>query len=970
MPRDHGSSDASVRVTWHARSVDDVLTATDSDPAGLGAACAAARLDRHGPNRLPATRRRGPVRRFLAQFHNLLIYVLLAAAATTAALDHWVDTGVILAVVLVNAAIGFVQEGKAERALAAIRDMLAPRATVLRDGRRQSVAGEALVPGDIVVLDAGDRVPADLRLLDGHGLTVDEAVLTGESVAVDKTPEPVAADAALGDRRCMAFSGTMVSAGQGRGVVVATGAGTEIGRISGLIATVEQTTTPLLRQMDVFARWLTLFILCVSAAILGVGVALGDAAFDDLFMTVVGLSVAAIPEGLPAILTVTLAIGVQGMARRHAIVRRLPAIEALGSVSVICSDKTGTLTRNEMTVGAVATAERLFTLSGSGYTPVGQVSLDHWPVEPADYPLLIELGRAALLCNDAELVQDHEDEWHVAGDPMEGALVAMAGKLGLDALAERAWRRRVGTVPFDARHRYMASRHRSDDGAADRVYVKGAPEQVLAMSRWQHDEAGNPVALDPDYWQDRAQTLARQGQRVLAIASAAAPEAEHGLNGDHVDGALVLLGLVGLIDPPRAEAVTAVAQCRSAGIRVKMITGDHAGTAAAIARQLGLENPAEVIQGAEIDAMDDATLGARVAAVDVFARTSPEHKLRLVQALQAAGEVVAMTGDGVNDAPALKRADIGIAMGRKGTEAAKEAAEMVLADDNFATIAAAVKAGRTVYDNLKKAIVFLLPVNGGESLSLIAAILLGLTLPITPVQILWVNMVSSVVLAMTLAFEPAERDIMARPPRGAREPILSRFVLWRVSFVSVLFSLGIFAKFALAQVQGASLEEARTVAVNTLVVMEIFYLFSVRYLTNPSITLRGVLGTGPVLIAITAVTALQFLFTYAPFMAAFFDTRPLSVGEGFQVVAVGVVLLLILEAEKRVVRALERRHRSRRAPAPPAAAGAALARRAPTRPSGPGSRSGAVSALDPSAPAGRSGRSARSARSARSGRSG
>jgi len=887
-------------TAWHACTVDDVLERVGAEPKGLSAAEAAERLRAIGPNRLPEPARSGPVVRFLRQFHNLLIYVLLAAAAVTTALGHPVDAAVILAVVLVNAVIGFVQEGRAEQALAAIRDMLAPEARVLRDGRRALTPAERLVPGDVVLLEPGDRAPADLRIIAATGLRLQEAVLTGESVPVEKSTDPVPEDAPLGDRRSMAFSGALVAAGAGRGVVVATGSETEIGRISGMLETVETTTTPLLRQMQAFARAVTVAILVMAALILAFGLLASGLSFSEIFMAVVGLSVAAIPEGLPAILTVTLAIGVQGMAARRAIVRRLPAIEALGSVSVICSDKTGTLTRNEMTVGSVATARRTFGVTGGGYAPHGGVSLDGREVEASAYPLLAELARGAILCNDAELTEADGD-WSVNGDPMEGALVSFGWKAGHEPDALRQANPQTDAIPFDARHRFMATLHHDHEGGAA-IHVKGAPERIIAMCASQHGEEHGRQPLDPAFWHARAEEIAAAGQRVLAIATKPADPRRRTLTFDDLDDDLTLLGLLGLIDPPREEAVAAVAECRAAGIRVKMITGDHAGTASAIARALGLENPDDVLAGAEIDTLGAEELRRAAERTDVFARTSPEHKLRLVEALQAGGAAVAMTGDGVNDAPALKRADIGVAMGRTGTEAAKEAAEIVLADDNFATIAEAVRAGRTVYDNLKKAIVFLLPVNGGEALALILALLLGLTLPITPVQILWVNMVSSVVLAMALAFEGPEPDIMRRPPRRPDEPILSRFVLWRVGFVSLLFCSGIFGTFTLAQAEGASLEEARTIAVNTLVVMEIFYLFSVRFLNTTSLSLEAVVGTRSVLIAIAAVTALQFAFTYAPFMEAFFDTRPLSVAQGATALAAGPLLLLVLEIEKRMLR--------------------------------------------------------------------
>jgi len=884
------------RRDWHALPSEDVVSALGSGPNGLSEEDARYRLVENGPNRLPPPKRRGPILRFLLQFNDVLIYVLLAAAGVTALLGHWIDTQVILAVVLVNAVIGFIQEGKAEKALDAIRDMLAPKANVIRDAHRSSIPGDDVVPGDIVLLEAGDRVPADVRLFDIKGFKVDESVLTGESVPVEKTEPPVSVTVPLGDRASMAFSGTLVTYGQAKGVVVGTATETEIGRISGMLSEVTTLQTPLLRQMDIFAKWLTAAILAIAALVLVFGLLVRDFGFSEIFMAVVGLSVAAIPEGLPAILTITLAIGVQGMARRNAIVRRLPAIETLGSVSVICSDKTGTLTRNEMTVASIATARRLFTVGGAGYAPRGGFTLDGRDTDAGEYPLLAEIGRAALLCSDASL-NETNGEWMVEGDPMEGALLAAAAKAGLDFEFERRCWPRNDAIPFDSEHQFMASLNH-DHAGNGAIFIKGAPERILGMCARQRGLDHDDVPLDTDYWQRQADEIASRGQRILAVATKGTDAAQSSLHFDDVESGLTFLGLFGLIDPPRKEAVTAVAECQAAGIQVKMITGDHGGTAMAVARQLGLENPETVLTGHDLDALDDETLRVRVQDTAVFARTSPAHKLRLVTALQAEGAVAAMTGDGVNDAPALKRADVGIAMGQKGSEAAKEASEMVLADDNFAAIAEAVRAGRTVYDNLKKAILFILPTNGGEALVLIAAILLGFTLPITPLQILWVNMVTAVTLALALAFEPSEPDVMRRPPRAADEPIFSGFLIWRTVFVSVLFMGAIFGKFILATVQGASIEEARTIAVNTLVVLEIFYLFSVRYLKAPSITWRGIVGTPVVLIAVGVVTALQLLFTYAPFMKAFFDVRPLSPLQGLEIVAVGIAVLLILEAEK------------------------------------------------------------------------
>jgi magnesium-transporting ATPase (P-type) len=888
---------------WHTLPPDEALGRLDSTRAGLTADEAARRLSEHGPNRLAPPHRRGPLMRFLLQFHNVLIYVLLAAAAMTAVLGHWVDTGVILGVVLVNAVIGFLQEGKAEKALDAIRNMLSLHADVRRDARRREIAAEDLVPGDVVLVASGDKVPADLRLLEVRNLRVDEAALTGESEPVEKRLDPVDENAAIGDRFCMAYSGTLVTYGQAAGLVVATGQATELGRIGAMLEQVQEITTPLLRKMAVFARWLSAAILVTAAAIFVIGVTVGGYALAEMFTAVVALAVAAIPEGLPAILTVTLAIGVQRMARRNAIVRRLPAVETLGSVTVICSDKTGTLTRNEMTVQRVVTAQRVFEVSGTGYAPHGALTSEEREVNLEEAPELRDIARAAALCNDASL-HEGEGQWLLEGDPTEGALLTLAMKAGIDPRFEAEELPRVDVIPFESEHRFMATLHHDHAGHVF-VFLKGAPERVLEMCHTQRaDGAERP--LEHDYWRQHIEELAQAGQRVLALAFRGMEQGTRELRLGDVESGLTLLALVGIIDPPREEAIEAVRECRSAGIRVKMITGDHAVTARAIGAQLGIGEGKTALTGPELETMDDQVMREAVRDTDVFARASPEHKLRLVQALQANGEIVAMTGDGVNDAPALKRADVGVAMGLKGTEAAKEAAEMVLADDNFASIHHAVEEGRTVYDNLRKAIIFLLPVNGGESLTLLVAIAAGATLPLTPVQVLWVNMVSSVALAMALAFEPTEPDVMKRPPRRPGEPVLSTFLIWRVALVSVLFLAGVFGMFELALYHGAEVEEARTVAVNTLVAMEVFYLFSVRYLRTPSFTFQGVKGTRPVLIAVFSVLALQLLFTYAPFMETFFHTRPLSVTTGIQVVSVGVALLIVLEVEKFVRRRLVR----------------------------------------------------------------
>ncbi len=874
----------------------------DSVPEGMEWKEAELRQQHYGKNLLPAPLRSSPLRRFLEQFNNMLIYVLLLSAVVTAALGHFVDSAVIGAVVLFNTIIGFVQEGKAEKSIAAIHEMLAPMAHVLRSGHRSVVAAESLVPGDIILLEAGDKVPADVRLTHAHGLMIQEALLTGESVPVEKCCAEIGPDAALGDRVCIAFSGTMVTAGQGQGVVVAIGSQTEIGRISTMLSSVEQLTTPLLVEMSRLARWITAFILVLGCFILAYGIVLGDHIFSELFMAVVGLSVAAIPEGLPAALTVTLAIGVQAMARRHAIVRKLPAIETLGCVSVICTDKTGTLTRNEMIAATVVTSQHPYEVRGDGYTPLGDVLHGEHAVSAETNSVLDRMARASRLCNDAVLSEENA-HWAVLGDPMEGALLALARKLMPDADALNETWPRTDVIPFDARHQFMATLHHTHQGEAC-VYIKGAPERLLKICALQASANDAYEPLDINYWQTQAEVIACQGQRVLALAYKQVPADHTMLRFDDIKDEVVFLGMVGLIDPPREGVADAVKECQQAGISVKMITGDHAATAAAIGAQVGLIRPESVTTGAQIDAMDDSALMQAAISCNIFARTSPEHKLRLVEALQAHGLVVAMTGDGVNDAPALKRADAGIAMGSKGSAAAREASVLVLADDNFTSVASAVKQGRTVYANLQKVIAFLLPINGGESVSLIIALLMEIMLPIAPVQILWVNMLSSVALAMTLAFEPTESGIMRQAPRQMGKAILSRFLVWRIFFVSTLFAIGIFVQFKLALWSGEEIEVARTLAVHTLVCMEVFYLFSIRFSYGHSLTLRSILGTKPVLIALLAVCTAQFAFSFlSPFQNVFAST-PITFGHFIRILAVGAAVFACVETEKFIRRTL------------------------------------------------------------------
>ena len=879
-------------MAWHSLPPETVLAELECSPDGLSETEAARRRDRYGPNQLPESARRPAFLRFLAQFNNVLIYFLLAAALAAGLLGHLVDAAVIIAVVVVNAIVGYIQEGKAEEALDAIRGMIAPSANVMRDGHRTRAPVVDLVPGDIVLLEAGDRVPADLRLLRARRLLIDEALLTGESVTAEKDISTVPEEAGIGDRRGMAFSGTLVAAGQATGVVVETGLGTQIGRISELLQNVTPLSTPLLRQIDAFAQRFTWFVLAASAALFGFAVLVRGFDWVDALIAVVAIAVGIVPEGLPAVITITLAIGVRRMAARNAVIRKLPAVETLGATSVICTDKTGTLTRNEMTARRVVTAEHELLASGSGYSPEGSLH----PTQGDEPPALRsaqEVLLCGLLCNDAELRRSGET-WVVNGDPMEGALIALGMKGGQDPQAIRENWPRLDEIPFDAAYRFMATLHRGPDGSSV-VFVKGAAEALFPMCSG---------AVDAAFWNREISRAGAEGERVLAFAAKRLPPGTTSIGFEDLWDGVGFLGIVGFIDPPRPEAAAAIAQCRAAGIAVKMITGDHVATALAIARQLKLADDPQATTGAEIETLADDELRERVTHVSVFARTSPEHKLRIVRALQANGLVVAMTGDGVNDAPSLRQADVGTAMGIKGTEAAKEAAQMVLLDDNFVSIVNAVSEGRTVHDNIRKVVSWEIPTNGAEALAVVLAILFGFSLPMSATQILWVNLILAATLGLVLAFEPPEPGVMQRQPRPADAPLLSPFLLWRVVVVSVLLAAAALGVFFYALESGRDLETARTMVVNMFIVGEIFYLFNVRYLHVTSFTLKGVAGTPAVLLAIAVLVAGQLLFTYAPFMNTLFGSRPLGIGDGLLLVAIGFTLMLVLEGEKFVLRRL------------------------------------------------------------------
>lgn len=886
-------------VHWHRVPAEEVFEKLDTDNKGLSSDEARARLAVYGYNHLEPPKRRGSFKRFVAQFNNVLLYVLLGSAIITAMLGFWIDTGVILGVVFINAAIGFIQEGKAEAALEAIQAMLSPHATVWRDGSVRTVVARELVLGDIVQLRSGDLVPADLRMIKTKSLQIQEAVLTGESLSVEKTPEPVLEETELGDRSSMGFAGTLVTYGTGTGIVVETAQNTEIGKISSLLSDVKTLTTPLLRQIEIFSRWLTAIIIIIAVGTFMFGLSVIGYSFDHMFMVAVSLAVAAIPEGLPPVMTIALAIGVTRMAHRNAIIRSLPAVETLGSVTVICCDKTGTLTHNELMVQAVVTANNCYTATGSGYTPVGDFLLDGTVVKINKHPDLGAAVQAAVLCNDAELNAE-DGIWHLNGNPTDGALLSAGMKAKLDVAFERQDQPRTDLIPFESIHKFMATLHHDHEGQGY-IYVKGAPERILEMCAFQQSD-GKDVPLDAEYWLKHVEGLASKALRVIAVARLKTQTTPTNLQFKDVEEGLTITGLFGLIDPPSIEAIEAVESCKNAGIQVKMITGDHATTAGAIAAYFGLGGDHPVLTGKELDALSDEEFVAIANKANVFARATPEHKLRLVNALQATGHVVAMTGDGVNDAPALKRADIGIAMGRKGTEVAKEAADVVLTDDNFSSIVHAVKEGRTVYDNLIKTILVLLPTSGGEALTILAATLLSHSLPITPVQILWVNMITAVTLGLALAFEPAEVGVMKRPPRSPKIPILSRFLAWRTVFVSILLLVGTLGLFKLEQAFGASIDTARTVAVNTLVVGEIAYLFNCRRISENSWTKSGMLGSPQVLFAVGAVIGLQLLFTYMPAMQKLFHSSPIDLAAWFRIISFAICLFILVEFEKLVTR--------------------------------------------------------------------
>ncbi|HEV7280711.1 MAG TPA: HAD-IC family P-type ATPase [Pirellulaceae bacterium] len=900
---------------FHSLDVDASLASLHSSRDGLASPEISRRLEQYGPNVLPRAKREGPLVLLWRQINNPLIWVLVASGAVAMVVD-WDGEGikngiVILAVVAINSLIGFIQEFRAGKAIEALSQMVPESVTVQRDGRQQSVLASDLVPGDVVLLAPGDHVPADLRMLTSKSVRIDEAVLTGESVSANKQVDSVEAEASLGDRGSLAFAGTLVTYGTGSGVVVATGGATELGKISALLHETTNLETPLTRALAETGKYITIGILAVTAVMLAIGVTRTmwqtDAslleALSSTIIFAIALAVGAIPEGLPAIVTISLAIGVQRMARRRAIVRKLPAVETLGSTTVICTDKTGTLTRNEMTVRALWTPQGRYDMTGVGYEPQGALMRDGAETQaPEDVRSLIE---SSVLCSDATLRQE-EGRWSVTGDPTEGALVVALEKLGSSAESLRHDRARIDVIPFESENQWMATLHGGTAGER-RAIVKGAPEVIVRRCEGDDRDAALRVVEE----------LAAEGMRVLAVAHLQVAADKTDLRSEDVESGLRLSGLVGMIDPPREEAIRAVETFHTAGVTVKMITGDHRATAAAIGKQLGILSESGALTGSQLAAMSDEQFSEAAANVNVFARVAPEHKLRLVRALQNRDEVVAMTGDGVNDAPALKQANIGVAMGITGTAASKEAADVVLADDNFASVGAAVEEGRRVYDNLVKSLAFVLPTNLGLALILVCAVAFfpfdqetgELLLALSPIQLLWINLAATVSLALPLAFEALEPDVMRRPPRPPREPVLGRFLLIRTAMVALLMTVaavGIFLWEYYAELEqgiapAIALAESQTIAVTTIILFQCFYLANCRSLRY-SFRAVGIFSNKFFYAGVGLVLLLQLAFVYLPPANALFGSAPLNAEAWLKALLVGAIIVPAILIEKRIIR--------------------------------------------------------------------
>lgn len=874
---------------WHSMSVEDTSEAFEVNRSeGLSDEQAETNLEQYGANKLPEKEEESKFIKFLKHFNDILIFILLVAAVIKALLGYYIDMSVIILVAVINASIGYFQESKAEQALEGIKNMLSLEANVLRDGKKKKIDADQVVPGDVVYLTAGDKIPADLRIIQADNLKTEEAALTGESTSTEKSVDPLEEDAVLGDRFNMAFSGTSVTSGSGAGIVIATGAETEIGKINESISEVEDLKTPLMKQTDRFGKQVAVFIVVASALLYAFGFFVRDYEAVELLLSIIGLAVAAIPEGLPAIISIILALGVQNMAKRKAIVRNLPSVETLGAVSVICSDKTGTLTKNEMTVTSVMTKEDEYDVSGTGYSPEGEIKKGDQAVSLDEENQLNDLLKIMKTCNDADL-QEEDGTWSINGEPTEGCLLTLAEKADVDVPRHEV----LSKIPFDSEYKYMAVLIEEDGERY--IYVKGAPDRLFDMAEEGEDD------FDRQLWEDKMKERTTKGERVLAAGIKKVDASKDKVEHEDLDGGVAFVGMTGIIDPPREEAIKAIEECKKAGIKVKMITGDHKDTAMAIGEQMGIGDGTNGLEGRELDQMDDEELSEAILEYDVFARTSPENKLRLVKALQEHDQVSAMTGDGVNDAPALKRADIGVAMGIKGTEVAKESSQMVLVDDNFETIVGAVEEGRRVYANLKKTILFILPTNGAQSFLIMASILLGFQMPLEPIQILWINMVIAVTVSLALAFEPLEEGAMNRSPRPVKTPLLTPYYIFRIAFVSLLIGGGtlLFSQTTL----GTDVDQAylNSVVLQTVVIMQMFHLFNTRNEIGFAFD-RNFFKNKVAFIVSGVLIALQAFILYVPFMNTAFGTVPLGFEYWLIPVGFGILVFTLVEIEKTISR--------------------------------------------------------------------
>ena len=884
-------------MKWHQLDKAAVLAECRTRAEGLTASEAEERLREYGPNRLPEEEGLSRLTVLLHQFKSPLIYILIVAAVVTAILKEYIDTGVIVAVVILNAIVGFFQEYKAETSVRALKGMVVAKARAVRDGKEMEIPSEELVPGDIVLLASGAKVPADLRLVEVTELRTEEAPLTGESLPVEKTAGPIGErNLTPGDQANMAFMGTIVVNGRGRGVAVETGVRTVLGQIARDVKGLGVTETPLQRKIVRFAQYIGLLVLGSAAAIIILGLMLGMT-FAEVFGIAVAAAVATVPEGLPIVVTVTMAIGITRMARRNAIIRKLPAVETLGSTTIICSDKTGTLTKNEMTVKALYDGRHAYEITGSGYDPEGKILHDWEPTDRESLKRIETVLRIGLLCNESQLAEGN-GQFRIDGDPTEGALIISAMKAGLHLEEERSRYPQAGIVPFESDRGFMATLHEHDGARV--IFLKGAPERVLDMCQ------GLPSgeALDRIRVIEAAERFAEDGLRVLAMAykNVAAGSPSGQFTHDHLGNDLVFAGLQGMIDPPRPEAIEAIAGCREAGIRVAMITGDHAVTASAIGRMIGLgENRAPAITGKELEEMDNDELFARVQKTSVYARVSPQHKLRIVQQYMRHGEVVAVTGDGVNDAPALKAAHIGAAMGRTGTDVAREASDMVVTDDNFASIFHAVEEGRIVFDNIRKVTMFLIPTGFAAIISIIISMILDMPAPYVAAQLLWINLVTNGLQDVALAFEPGEKDIVKRRPRNPAEGIMSRLMLERSILVGIIISAGVIYNFHGAIAEGSSVAHARTIAMTTMVLFQFFQAWNSRS-EHESVFRMNPLGNPFLFYSMVLAFLAQLAVIYVPALQWVFRTDAISPIEWVQIAAVALTVVAAVEIDKLIRR--------------------------------------------------------------------